>query len=91
MARGVLFGLGLFGSVLLWSHLFGPVAYTALVSVQALFFAPLACSAYRLSGCGQWRWTAGVAGAWTLAEGPAATCPSAASSGQLGYAAADTP
>lgn len=92
MGLGVLFGLGLFGSVLSWSHLFGPVAYTALVSVQALFFAPVGCSAHRLSGCGQWRWTAGVAGAWTLAEAARSHVPLGGFEwAQLGYAAAGTP
>lgn len=66
-ARGFAFGLGLFGSLLIWSSRFGSAAYVGLVLSQATFPA----LAWSLAGGRRLpvgRWWVAAAASWTLAE-----------------------
>lgn len=88
---GFLYGVGLFGSLLVWSLRFGIPAYAALAGSQALFSAipgALAGSASR----GRLAWVTVTAGSWTLAEAARARWPLGGFEwGQLAQSAVDLP
>jgi apolipoprotein N-acyltransferase len=89
--RGLLFGLGLFGTLLMWSTRFGMAAYMGLTLSQALFpaVAWALVGGRRLPGG---RWWVAAAGGWVLAELARSRWPLGGFEwGQLGHTAGDLP
>ena len=87
---GIVYGLGLFGTLLSWTGRFGAAALIAVVVSQALFFAPVGVAAS--SARRGWPSVVLPAAALTLAEAARARWPLGGFEwGQLGYVWHATP